>query len=189
MEPILFETERMTFRRFTPDDREAVSVFLMDPEVMYAWEHGFSEEEVTGWMERNSTRYDRYGYGWLYAEDKETSGNIGAIGLLYTGDIAGEDGWELGYIVNKRFWGKGYAAEGARGCIEHAFRAIGTDRVFSQMRTSNAASRAVAARIGMDYVTTYDRLYHGETLPYHVYVMKKTEDRRSGRKRTGAPDA
>ncbi|CAK7019191.1 MAG: hypothetical protein DELT_03289 [Desulfovibrio sp.] len=41
----------------------------------------------------------------------------------------------------------------------------------------------------MEYVTTYDRLYHGETLPYHVYVMKKTEDRRSGRKRTGAPDA
>ena len=77
------------------------------------------------------------GYGWLYAEDKETGGNIGAIGLLYTRDMAGEDGWELGYIVNKRFWAKGYAAEGAG--VYRARVPRHRDRpVFSQMRTSNA---------------------------------------------------
>lgn len=173
MEQFLFETERMAFRRFTPEDRGEISVFLKDPEVMYAWEHGFSEEEVTDWMERNSARYDRYGYGWLYAEDKETGENVGAIGLIYTENINGEDGWELGYILNKSFWGKGYAAEGARGCIGHAFRVIGADRVFSQMRTSNESSRAVAEKIGMEYVATYDRFYHGKIMPHHVYAAER----------------
>lgn len=173
MQKILFETQRMNFRAFTMDDRKLVNVFLQDPEVMYAWEHGFSDEEVIEWLEKNIERYQKDGYGWLCAEEKSTGKNIGAIGLIYTQNINGVDGWEIAYIVNKEFWGKGYATEGAQGCIAHAFDVIGADQVFSQMRINNDSSRAVAEKIGMEYVATYDRLYRGAQMPHHVYVMRK----------------
>ncbi|MBC5648418.1 GNAT family N-acetyltransferase [Christensenella tenuis] len=174
-EAILFETERMAFRRFTMEDRETVNVFLRDPEVMYAWEHGFSEDEVTEWLEKNLGRYAQYGYSWLCADDRKTGENIGAIGLIYNEDINGEACWEIGYIVNKKFWGMGYAAEGARGCVRHAFDVIGTGRVISQMRTNNASSRAVAQKIGMKYVATYDRIHHGKKEPHDIYVIEKRQ--------------
>ena len=172
-EAILFETERMTFRRFTEQDRAAAEVFLKDPEVMYAWEHGFSDAEVTDWFARNAERYARYGCSWLCAEEKETGETVGAIGLIFNGDIGGMAMWEIGYILNKRFWGKGYAAEGALGCADYAFRVIGTDKVAAQMRTDNAASRAVAQRLGMRYAGTYDRFYCGKNTPYDIYILEK----------------
>lgn len=173
MEETLFETERMKIRRFTMDDRDLAGVFLKDPEVMYAWEHGFSDDEVSEWLRKNLSRYAERGYGWLCADDKRTGENVGAMGLLYNESINGAAGWELGYIVNKKFWGKGYAAEGAAGCIKHAFEVIGAEKVFSQMRVNNQSSRAVAEKIGMKHIGTYDREYMGKTMPHHVYLEER----------------
>lgn len=173
MEQVLFETERMEFRRFTMEDKKIVDVFLKDAEVMYAWEHGFSDKEVNEWLEKCIARYEGQGYSWLRADDKQTGRNIGAIGLIYNEDINGTAGWELAYILNKEFWGKGYAVEGAKGAMEHAFTKIGAREVYCQMRTNNESSRAVAERIGMKQIGTYDRFYRGETMPHHIYVEER----------------
>lgn len=170
MENVLIETERMTIRRFTMEDFGTASVFLKDPEVMYAWEHGFSDEEVTEWLEKNMARYQKHGYGWLRADDKQTGENVGTLGIIYNEDINGEAGWELGYIINKSFWGKGYAAEGAAACAKYILEEIGAPKVFSQMRVTNEGSRAVAEKIGMKHIGTYDRFYCGKTMPHHIYA-------------------
>ena len=114
MEPILFETERMTFRRFTPEDRGAVSVFLMDPEVMYAYEHAFSEEEAWDWLRRQQERYRRDGFGLWGMVEKTTGEMVGQCGLTWQelGDRTRVP--EVGYLLEKAAWHKGYAAEAAR---------------------------------------------------------------------------
>ncbi len=173
MEQAVFETPRMEISRFTMEDQDLVSVFLKDPEVMYAWEHGFSDDEVREWLEKNIARYEKHGYGWMRADDKQTGENVGAVGLIYTENINGEDGWELAYILNKRFWGKGYAAEGAAACVQHALDVIGAKKVFCQMRVTNDSSRAVAEKIGMKFAGTYDRAYDGKVMPHHIYVEER----------------
>ncbi|MEF9988165.1 MAG: GNAT family N-acetyltransferase [Christensenella sp.] len=173
MEQELFETERMTFCKFTSADKQLVSVFLQDEEVMYAWEHGFSDTETEDWCSRNFKRYEKYGCGWLNARDKKTGASVGAIGLIYNEDINGEAGWEIGYILNKAFWGKGYAVEGARGCTKYLFDELGAERVIAQMRVNNVSSRMVAKKIGMKYVGTYNRAYNNMQLPHDIYMMEK----------------
>lgn len=44
------ETERLRPRPLTDGDTEALRPILQDAEVMYAWEHAFSDEEVRAWI-------------------------------------------------------------------------------------------------------------------------------------------
>lgn len=50
------ETERLAIRKLTHDDFETLIAIMGKPEVMYAWEHGFSEDDVRSWIERQLTR-------------------------------------------------------------------------------------------------------------------------------------
>jgi RimJ/RimL family protein N-acetyltransferase len=49
-------------------------------------------------------------------------------------------------------WGKGYATEAAARAIEHTFATHDVDRVFSVILPENAASQAVARRLGFEFV-------------------------------------
>ena len=40
------ETERLAIRKLTHDDFETLISIIGKPEVMYAWKHGFSEDDV-----------------------------------------------------------------------------------------------------------------------------------------------
>jgi len=52
------------------------------------------------------------------------------------------------WALARRFWGHGYATEGAREALAHAFTAWGKDRVISLIHPENRASIRVAERIG-----------------------------------------
>ena len=49
---IQMETERLVIRRLTMQDTEALLAIMGKPEVMYAWEHGFTHADVVQWIER-----------------------------------------------------------------------------------------------------------------------------------------
>ena len=47
----IIETERLLVRKLTNDDFDTLLTIMGKPEVMYAWEHGFSEDDVQDWIE------------------------------------------------------------------------------------------------------------------------------------------
>ena len=55
---------------------------------------------------------------------------------------------EIGWHLHPRAWGRGIATEAARRVLRHAFDG-GLDRVLAVTHPDNAASQAVALRIGM----------------------------------------
>lgn len=169
----MIESKRMTLKKFTAQDFDALQPILGNPEVMYAWEHGFSDEEITNWINKNLKRYADDGCGYLHAVDKETGKTVGAIGLIYNRDMDGRAGWELGYILSKDFWGRGYAKEGARACIDYALSEWNADAVYCEMRTNNESSRCVAEALGMKSLGAYDREYCGQVMPHYLYVQEK----------------
>lgn len=67
----MIESKRLYIRKMNHNDFEEISKILQDIEVMYAWEHVFSDEEVLEWIDRNIQRYDNDGYGYFIAIDKE----------------------------------------------------------------------------------------------------------------------
>lgn len=57
---------------------------------------------------------------------------------------------EVGYLLAKNYWHRGYATESARACMEFAFDVLGVPEVFSCIRDDNTPSLAVARRNGME---------------------------------------
>lgn len=168
------ETPRLILREYQPGDRPALHAFLQNPRVMYAWEHGFSEQEADEWIARNLTRYQKDGYGHLAAVDRETGGIVGSIGLL-SAEIEGTPCIEIGWILDEAYWGKGYAFEGGRACLQYAFETLGAKEVTADIRPENRSSRNVAERLGMRITGEFTKHYYGMEMPHLIY-QKRRED-------------
>ena len=166
------ESERLIFKKITEQDFSELCKMLQNIEVMYAWEHAFNEEEVFDWMKKRMEAYDRVGYDYFLAVDKQTGEVVGQIGLLdevienihYAG---------LGYILKKEFWNKGYATEGAKAMLDYAFYILGKDEVITTIRPENTASCKVARRIGMEKAGMFIKVYQGKEMPHLIYRKKK----------------
>ena len=168
----VIETVRLGLRRLEESDSEALSSFLGDPEVMYAWEHGFSESEVREWIIKNKKRYDRDGFSYFAATCKETGRLIGAIGPLME-DIDGAWVPGVAYIIAKKYWGQGYATEGAAACIRYLFTQFGAEKVIASIRPDNAASLRVAGKLGMIVEGQHIKFVNGREVPHLIYGISK----------------
>ena len=58
---------------------------------------------------------------------------------------------EIGWRLDRPWWGQGYATEAARACLDHGFGPIGLSEIVSFTTTKNTRSRAVMERLGMKY--------------------------------------
>jgi RimJ/RimL family protein N-acetyltransferase len=85
------------------------------------------------------------GYGMFAIELKATGELVGRAGFL---DPPGWPGFEVGWVLGRRHWGKGYAVEAARPCVDYAFRVLERSRVISLIRPDNHRSIRVAERLG-----------------------------------------
>jgi RimJ/RimL family protein N-acetyltransferase len=128
-----------------------------DPEVMHFVGGPSSREEAIaahGRRRAQAERVDGLGYWAAYDGDE-------FVGLVWARPAHGPDQpddltvCDLGYRLLRRSWGNGYATEGSRALLEHAFGTVGQSRVIAQAIDANAASRAVMERLGMRYVRTF----------------------------------
>lgn len=120
---------------------------LQDAEVMYAYAHAFDDEEVDDWLRRQLDRYARYGFGLWAVLRKETGALIGQCGVTMQETGEGEVP-EIGYLLRKDCWHRGYATEAAAACRDYAFETLGFDRVWSIIRENNLPSQRVARAAG-----------------------------------------
>lgn len=169
---MILDTERLVLREMTPDDLPALRAILQDDEVMYAYEGAFSEEEVQNWLNRILTRYREHGFGLWAVILKETGGMIGQCGLTLQ-DCGGRQVLEVGYLFQKAYWHRGYAAEAAVACKNHAFDKLGADEVYSIIRDTNAASQRVAVRNGMTCTERFVKHYRGVDMPHLLFSVKR----------------
>lgn len=163
----VLKTERLTFREHSLDDFEAIRAILGDPEVMYAWEHGFDDDEVRSWIERNIARYQADGFGYWSAFETATGELVALIGLI-TEEIEGEKCIGLGYIVARKHWGRGLALEGAKGCLKYA-KELGIGEITCDIRPQNSASLLVAKRLNMVYSGCFVKEYNGMALEHLIF--------------------
>jgi [ribosomal protein S5]-alanine N-acetyltransferase len=144
----VLETERLRLRHLRPDDLDQMVAYLGDAKTMLHYPQPFSREFVEEGIEKNIARYLEYGYGLFGVELKESGEFIGDCGLVWQ-EIEDRAELEVGYHFRRDYWGKGYATEAAKACIEFAFNRAGVDHVISLIRPENLASRRVAEKNGL----------------------------------------
>lgn len=171
---MILDTKRLFLREMTGEDFPALCKILRDPEVMYAYEHGFSEAEAREWLDRQTARYKNDGFGLWAAVLRETGEMIGQCGITWQ-DWNERMVPEIGYLFQKAFWNQGYATEAAVGCREYAFGTLGMDEVFSIIRDNNLPSQRVAKRNGMEPRGTLVKHYYGMEMPHIVFSVRNPE--------------
>ncbi len=155
------DTERLSFRELDEGDLDFLATLLADPEVMRFYPKTYSRDEATAWIARQRDRYARDGHGLWLVSDRATGAPLGQVGLL-TQLVDGVAEPEIGYLIHRPFWRRGYAIEAARAVKAHAFGTRDLPRVISLVRPVNLPSQAVARANGMtvEKETTFAHLPH-----------------------------
>ena len=168
---VILSTERLILREMTEEDLPALRSMLQDIEVMYAWEHAFSEEEVRQWLARMLFRYRKYGCGYWLAVERNSGEAVGQIGLIPE-EIEGRSHLGVGWMLRREFQHRGYATEGARGCLDFAFRVRKAGRVIADIRPENASSLRVAARLGMLRAGRYEKPVGDRIMVHDLFSVR-----------------
>ncbi len=141
------ETERLRLRQFTEADLDAYAPMVADREVMRYIATGAVMSRMEAWRSIAGIlgHWQMRGYGMWALELKATGEFVGRAGFL---NPEGWPGFELGWMLGRAHWGKGFAIEAARRALAHAFDDLGRDRVISLIRPGNARSIRVAEALG-----------------------------------------
>ena len=171
MNPMI-QTERCILREMQQSDIDDVACILQNPNVMYAYEHTFSTQDVQEWLDRQRLRYQRDGFGLWAVILKSTGQMIGQAGLTYQ-HYQNKQILEIGYLLKEAYWHQGYAREAAASCQHYAFNVLEQNVVHSIIKVDNAASIRVALSIGMvKEAEFYAEYYHGPML-HALYTLRK----------------
>ena len=171
----LIETERLLIREMQQSDFDALCRILCDEDVMRAaYESAFSPDEAQNWLNRHLKRYEDYGFGLWAVVLKETNEMIGQCGLTLQ-QWKEKELLEIGYLFQKAYWHRGYAAEAAIACREYAFTVLDADSVCSMIRDTNIASQNVAVRNGMKIIDKAAKNFRNTEMNFFLYSAERTK--------------
>lgn len=169
----VMKSDRLNYRKITKNDFANLKPILQDIKVMYAWEHAFTDEEIHKWIDKNLIRYENEGFSYFAVIEKTTNKFVGTAGPLIE-DIDGIKYIGIGYIIDKKYWGKGYGAESAKASMDYAFNNLNSKVVIASIRPNNLSSRKIAEKLNMKIQFDYVKHYNNIDMPHLVYCLTKS---------------
>lgn len=141
------ETDRLLLRQFRNADLDAYAAMCADAEVMRFLGTGVTLNRPESWRSMAGIlgHWELLGYGMFAVELKSSGELLGRAGFL---DPPGWPGFEVGWVLARAHWGRGYAFEAAEACRDLAFGPLARDRVISLIRPDNQRSVRVAQKLG-----------------------------------------
>jgi len=134
-------TERLIIRSFTKNDWKDLYEYLSDESVVRFEPYEVFTEEQCKHEAIQRSRNEAF-----FAVCMKETNKV--IGNLYF-EEKGFGSWELGYVFNASYQGKGYATESALGLLKEGFENLGIRRVVANCDPKNTASWRLLERLGM----------------------------------------
>jgi RimJ/RimL family protein N-acetyltransferase len=144
--PFLFEYDNFGFRPFIATDLDYLMMLDADPETMSFFPRGSrTREEIKDNIEKYVRNYQQMRYGIFMVFDTNTNEFIGRAGFnnLENSEI------EIGYLILKKYWGKGYATKILQILLNWAKYNIKTDKIIAFTPIAHFASERVMQKAGM----------------------------------------
>ena len=152
-------TERLVLRPLCTQDLDTCNEYAMDAEncrYMLFLPNRSSEETLaflrgceTGWQQEKVDSFE-----FAITLDGR---HIGAVSVFEE-----EADWEIGWILNKAYQGKGYAFEAAQALMDFAVNVLEAQRIVAHCDTRNAPSYRLMEKLGMQRVGEGEREYPDE---------------------------
>tara|TARA_B100000965_G_C19601882_1_gene763251 strand:+ start:5732 stop:6193 length:462 start_codon:yes stop_codon:yes gene_type:complete len=138
-----------------------------NPEVMRYIGNGVRDAaQSKAMMEQLVAFWEKRGYSLGMVYEKETGQCIGRAGLCpWALDATAED-IEVGYALFPDYWGRGYATELTKACINWGFEQGGLTRIVGAAQPGHKISHKVLEKAGLRFVKDCD--YAGTPTKYFV---------------------
>jgi RimJ/RimL family protein N-acetyltransferase len=149
--PIIIQTERLNLRAWSRRDRAAFSLIAHEPDIVTWLNDGrpLTAEQIDSFIARQMDNQRERGWcRWaLELRDPGEGDPSGIVGFAGFGCNLAPD-VELGWTLLPQLWRRGLATEAGTAALHFGFETVGFARVFSAILPENAASRAVADKVG-----------------------------------------
>jgi RimJ/RimL family protein N-acetyltransferase len=164
------ETERLRLRDFRLADLDAYAAMCADAEVMRHIGAGGPVGRDVAWrqMALFLGAWVLHGHGMWALERKSDGALIGRVGFL---DPPDWPGCEIGWLLARDAWGRGYALEAARAAMAFGRSRLGLGELISLIRPDNSRSIALAERLGARNNGPIDFMGHSALVWMHPEPM------------------
>jgi ribosomal-protein-alanine N-acetyltransferase len=167
------ETPRLRLRAWTDADVAPWIAMCADPRVMEFFPATIERARAESMAQQMRTALERDGYGWWPIEVK---GGAPFAGVIVLQEIPFEahftPAMEVGWWLAFEHWGHGFATEGARAALGHAFGELHRSEIVAITTPVNLRSQRVMQRLGMTCDPNEDfenpRVAEGHPLRTHV---------------------
>jgi RimJ/RimL family protein N-acetyltransferase len=155
----VLETPRLLLRPLASTDCDAYAALFRDAEVTRYIGGPLAAGEAARQLDAIVARFGVDGLGPLGVERREDGRLVGRVGFWiwdrrdwtggHTRQELGDDAEvELGWILERAAWGRGYAREAAAAALRHGFGDLGVPRIVSLIDPRNERSLRVAEGLG-----------------------------------------
>ena len=152
---VTLETERLTLRRFTMGDAEAMyQNWASDDEVTkyLTWpthtDVSVSKTVISSWLELYQ-KPEHYSWTMVLKEIGEPIGSIAAVERRDDIKMV-----HIGYCIGRKWWHKRYTSEALRELIRFFIEEVGVNRIESRHDPRNPNSGKVMLKCGLKYEGT-----------------------------------
>lgn len=161
------ETLRLRLRHCTFADLDALWRIRSNAEVMrlIGDRKPQSRAQVRELLYEIINHWRQYGFGRWAVIDKTDNRLIGLCGLNY---LDHTEEIEIGYLLARAAWGKGFATESAKATLRYGFEELQLEQIVAVAFPENIASRKVMEKLGMTYVKRL-QLDEGEVACYEMW--------------------
>jgi [ribosomal protein S5]-alanine N-acetyltransferase len=170
----IFESIRLNFRRWKKEDRKIFAEMNSNSECMKYFPKVLDENESNSFIDRIEKHIETRGYGLWAVEEKDTTHFIGFIGFNYT-ELKTDFSpcIEIGWRLHPKSWGKGYATEGAKTCLQYAYSSLKLNEIYSFTSKINTKSEHIMQKIGMKRIGNFLHPNIDRTNPLCEHVLYK----------------
>lgn len=176
----VLETDRLILRPFTLPDFDAFAAMSADPRVMkFLAIDGKPMSRFDAWRALAGIvgHWTLRGFG-LFAIEERASGRF--VGRAGPWEPEGWPDFEIGWALRSECWGRGYATEAVKRCIEYAFTELDRSHLSSFIAPENTRSIHVAERVG-ERLEGETRLPHMPDCRVLQYRLSRDDWQRSSR--------
>ncbi len=143
-------TERCLIRNLNIDDTDELYQVLSDADVMRYIEPVFDMKKTKEFIQSAGMCEPPLVYAIVWKQSVNVIGH--AIFHIYE-----QSDYEIGWILNKSYWGKGIADEVTRRLVEYA-KCLGADSCVIECDAEQIASKRIALKNGFTYEGKSDDL-------------------------------
>ena len=156
---LILETDRLILRQMLLSDAEALFEMDSNPKVhQYLWNKPLTDiSEKYSNIKFVREQYIQNNIGRFVVILKETNELIGWAGLKYNTEMVNNKVgfYDIGYRLNEKFWGKGYASEASFAWLDYGFDVMKIKIMEAAAHKENIASNRILQKIGLKMTEQY----------------------------------